>query len=110
MGVVEGVSLDFIHGRSRQLLLELFLKEQLLLVQAEVPSLGILHHLPEVVHLISVYLAKDNCLLGFINHCLPSRCSLPLLQVLVESVHILLCIILIVRELVRLDKLLRLPY
>ncbi len=79
MGVVEGVSLDFIHGRSGYLLLKPFLKEQLLLVQAEVPSLGILHHLTEVVHLIPVHLTKDNCLLRFTHHCLPSRRSFPLL-------------------------------
>ncbi len=63
MGVLQGPSLDFVDGRSRQLFVEGLVHQLLLLLQAQVPLLWILDQLPEELDLLPAHLAEHHLLL-----------------------------------------------
>ena len=63
MGVLQGPSLDLIDRRSRQLLVEGFIDQLLLLLQGQVPLNWVLHQGPEEVDLLPAHLAEHHLLL-----------------------------------------------
>ena len=84
-----------------------FIEQLLLLVQCEVHPLGLFHQIPEKVYLTTSDLSEGDVFLLLAQ--LHQGLHLPLLFIIVQSCHILARILLVQRELVYLDELLRLP-